>query len=384
MAEPLTVVVLGGGIGGVVAARKIRSSVPGATRVVLIERQPLQSFPPSYTWVMTGERRPAAITRDLRRLRGKGIEVIEAAADSVDFERRIAVAGGREIACDYLVLALGAELASDAIPGFTDEAFSYYRLADAEQLHKELQDFQGGRIALLIPSLPYKCPAAPYEGAMLLDSLFRKRGVRNRVDISLSTPEPHPLPVAGPLLGSAVVSMLEQKEIAYHPQRKTTAIDAAVHAIVFDDGAREKYDLLIAVPPHRPPAIVRDSPIAGPTGWAKVDRGLLQTDRPRVFAIGDVTAIPLFDGMMLPKAGVFAHAQAEVVAENIAAEIRGHAERRRFDGHGYCFLETGAGKAASADGNFYAEPRQVAMKDPARLRRLGKMAFERWWLWRWY
>lgn len=219
---------------------------------------------------------------------------------------------------------------------------------------------------------------------MLLDSLFRKRGVRNRVDISLSTPEPHPLPVAGPLLGSAVVSMLEQKEIAYHPQRKTTAIDAAAHAIVFDDGAREKYDLLIAVPPHRPPAIVRDSPIAGPTGWAKVDRGLLQTDRPRVFAIGDVTAIPLFDGMMLPKAGVFAHAQAEVVAENIAAEIRGHAERRRFDGHGYCFLETGAGKAASADGNFYAEPRQVAMKDPARLRRLGKMAFERWWLWRWY
>jgi sulfide:quinone oxidoreductase len=385
MTDSATVVILGGGIGGVVAARKVRSSVPGATRVVLVERQAMQSFPPSYTWVMTGERQPAAISRDLRRLRRKGIEVVEAEADAIDFERRILVAAGREISYDYLVVALGAELAPEAVPGLASESFSYYRLADAERLHKELEMFEGGRIALLIPSLPYKCPAAPYEGAMLLDSLFRKRGIRNRIDISLSTPEPHPLPVAGPTLGGAVVSMLQQKEIAYHPHRKTTAIDSTAREVVFEDGAREKYDLLIAVPPHRPPAIVRASSIAGPTGWAKVDSGTLATERPRVFAIGDVTAIPLFDGMMLPKAGVFAHAEAGVVAHNIAAEMRGEtAGRRTFDGHGYCFLESGDGKAASAEGDFYGEPRRVDMKDPTRLRRLGKMLFERWWLWRWY
>jgi sulfide:quinone oxidoreductase len=384
MAESPRVVVLGGGIGGVVAARRIRSLAPGDTRVILIDHQALQTFPPSYTWVMTGERNTAAITRDLRRLRRKGIEVIEGAVEAIDFETRKIVAGASEIAYDYLVVALGAELASDAIPGLADQAFSYYRASDAERLHGALADFTGGRVAVLIPSLPYKCPAAPYEGAMLLDALFRKRGIRSRVDISLSTPEPQPLPVAGPVLGSAVVSMLEQKDIAYHPQRKTTEIAASEHEIVFDDGVREKYDLLVAVPPHRPPVVVRESAIAAPSGWVKVDANTLATERPHVYAIGDVTAIPLFDGMMLPKAGVFAHAEAEVVARNIAAEIRGRGERRRFDGHGYCFLEVGDGKAASANGDFYASPRQVQMQDPARLRRLGKMLFERWWLYRWY
>ncbi|MBI5287730.1 MAG: NAD(P)/FAD-dependent oxidoreductase [Chloroflexi bacterium] len=382
--SPTSVVILGGGIGGVVAAREVRSAIPADTRVILVDRQPIQSFPPSYTWVMTGQRQPAAISRDLRGLRRKGIEVVEGSASTVDVAGRRISGEGFEVAFDYLVVALGAELAPEAVPGLAGEAFSYYRLADAERLRDELETFNGGKVALLIPSLPYKCPAAPYEGAMLLDALFRNRGIRNRVELSLSTPEPQPLPVAGSALGQAVVSMLERKEIAYHPQRKTTEIDRAAREIVFEDGAREAYDLLIAVPPHRPPAIVRESQIAGPAGWAKVDSGLLLTDAPQVYAIGDVTAIPLFDGMMLPKAGVFAHAEANVVAHNIAAEIRGDDERRRFDGHGYCFLEVGGGKAASANGDFYGQPRQVAMKDPTRLRRLGKMLFERWWLWKWY
>jgi sulfide:quinone oxidoreductase len=384
MAESQRVVVLGGGIGGVVAARRIRSLAPGDTRVILVDRNPLQSFPPSYTWVMTGERKPDAITRDLRRLRRKGIEVIEGAAEAIDLDARKISVGGDEIEYDYLVIALGAELVPGAIPGLDGEAFSYYRVDDAQRLHEQLETFSGGRVAVLIPSLPYKCPAAPYEGAMLLDSLFRKRGMRNRVDISLSTPEPQPLPVAGPTLGAAVSSMLEQRDIAYHPLRKTTEVDAAAHEVVFDDGAREKYDLLIAVPPHQPPAIVRGSAIAAPSGWVQVDAGTLATGSPRVYAIGDVTTIPLFDGLPLPKAGVFAHAEAEVVARNIAAEIRGSGESRRFDGHGFCFLETGDGKAGSARGDFYGQPRQVEMKDPTRLRRLGKMLFERWWLYRWY
>ncbi len=384
MAEPQCVVILGGGIGGIVAARRIRSLVPRDSRVILVDRQALQSFPPSYTWVMTGERRPASITRDLRKLRRKGIEVVEGAVEAIDVEARTIVAAGAEMSYHHLIVALGAELAPDAIPGLSGEAFSYYRANDAERLHRELEQFNGGRVAVLIPSLPYKCPAAPYEGAMLLDSLFRKRGIRSRVEISFSTPEPQPLPVAGPVLGSAVVAMLGQKEIAYHPQRKTAAIDAATHEIVFEDGTREGYDLLIAVPPHRPPAVVRESPLAGPSGWAPVDAHTLATASPHVYAIGDVTAIPLVDGMMLPKAGVFAHAEADVVAHNIAAEIRGRDERRSFDGHGYCFLEVGGGRAASANGDFYASPRQVKMQDPTRLRRLAKKLFERWWLYRWY
>ena len=384
MANEATVVVLGGGIGGVVAARRLRELLDADARVVLVEREPLSSFPPSYTWVMTGKRRPQAITRDLRRLRRKGIEVLEGSVETIDFDARRVIVAEEEFRYDYLVVALGAEMAPESIEGLKGQAFGYYQLAEAERLHKELDDFAGGRVALLITSLPYKCPAAPYEGSLLLDALFRKRSIRNRVDISLSTPEPQPLPVAGPALGAAVSEMLRQKDIAYFPGRKTTRVDGSAHEIVFEDGAREKFDLLIAVPPHRPPPVVRESPIAGPAGWASVDARTLATAMERVYAIGDATAIPLPDGMALPKAGVFAHREAEVVARNIAALVKGSATQRGFDGSGFCFLESGEGAVAMARGNFYGSPRDIRLAKPAPWWGLGKLAFEWWWLHRWY
>lgn len=383
MTNAPTVAILGGGIGGVVAARRLRSLLSADARVVLVERQPLQAYPPSYTWVMTGRRRPEAITRDLRRLRRKGIELIEGSVEAIDLGARRVATTSAEIAYDYLVVALGAELAPERVEGLGETAFSYYQVAEAERLHGELANFDGGRVAVVIASLPYKCPAAPYEGAMLLDTLFRKRGVRNRVGISLSTPEPQPLPVAGPALGAAVTAMLREKEIAYAPGRKTAKVDRDTREVVFEDGTRERFDLLVAIPPHRPPRVVRESSIAGPTGWASVDPGTLATASEGVYAIGDTTAILLPDGLPLPKAGVFAHREAEVVARNIAAQVARSTKGRRFDGSGSCFLETGDG-VGMARGNFYDNPRNIHFAKPAPWWRLGKLAFEQWWLRRWY
>lgn len=78
-----------------------------------------------------------------------------------------------------------------------------------------------------------------------------------------------------------------------------------------------------------------------------VDRHTLQTRWPNVYAISDVVSIPLALGKPLPKAGVFAHKQAHVVATNIADDIAGRGQAARFDGHGECFIEVG-GHVASA------------------------------------
>jgi len=93
----------------------------------------------------------------------------------------------------------------------------------------------------------------------------------------------------------------------------------------------------------------------------------------------------IFDGMALHKAGVFAHAQAKVVAHNIVADIEG-GEKLKFDGRGNCFIETGFGKAGFADGEFYAEPRVVNIKKPSvsRIWHWEKILFEKYWLWRWF
>lgn len=131
----------------------------------------------------------------------------------------------------------------------------------------------------------------------------------------------------------------------------------------------------------RPPRVVRDSGLIADSGWVSVDRHTLETRFPGVYAIGDVVAIPLALGKPLPKAGVFAHAQAEVVARNIARAITGRGTLRRYAGDGECFIEIGDGKAGWGGGNFYAEPKpQVTLRMPSRRWHLGKVLFEKSWL----
>jgi sulfide:quinone oxidoreductase len=87
---------------------------------------------------------------------------------------------------------------------------------------------------------------------------------------------------------------------------------------------------------------------------------------------------------MLTKAGVFAHAEALVVARRIATEIRGLGEQDTFCGGGFCMLEAGEQLAGVAFGDFFHEPSpDVHVKSVGKAWHLGKVLFERWWLSPW-
>jgi len=189
------------------------------------------------------------------------------------------------------------------------------------------------------------------------------------------------MPVAGPVMGAAVVGLLEAKGIRFHPKSPIERFESATAELVLADGTRAGYDLLAAVPPHRAPAAVLGSGLANEAGWIPVERTTLQTAHERVYAIGDVTTITLTNGKPLPKAGVFAHAQALVVAREIAASFAGRAAPAGFDGMGFCWVEAGAGRAAFAVGDFYAEPDPALdLRRPGRLWHTGKVLFERSWI----
>ena len=380
-----TVLVLGGGIGGVVVASRLRRALPREHRVVLVEREADHLFQPSLLWLMLGQRTAAQITRPLARLARRGIEVVRGNVERIDPARRTVTVAGKEWVADYLVIALGAELAPEAIPGLAQAGHNLYSLAGAQALSAARAKFQRGRIVLLVSAMPFKCPAAPYEAAMLLTDDCRRRGVRAAVSIDVYTPEPGPMPVAGSEVSKQVRQMVESKGIVYHPEHSVTQVDAEKKRITFANGASAEFDLLVYVPPHRAPHVVKEAGLVGPSGWVTVDRATLATGFPGVYAIGDVTGIPLAIGKPLPKAGVFAHGQAEVVARNIAAEINAAPASARFLGHGECFLETGASRAGMGSGNFYAEPTpQIALRSPGRLLHLGKLLYEKYWLYRWF
>lgn len=386
-----TVLVLGGGVGGLVVSVTLRKMLGRGHRIILMDRKSRHEFAPSFLWVMLGWREPSRISRELSLLGKKGIEYVNAEVTEIDPNNRVVKTDVEELGYDYLVIALGAELYPQAIPGLSEAALTPYSLEGSVALRDALKSFASGRLAVLVSSLPFKCPSAPYETALLLDCTFRERGIRDRVEMRIFTPEPLPMPTAGPEVGGAVREVIEGRGIGFHPLVRAVSVDPAQREIAFENGRKENFDLLVAVPPHRSPAVVRTSPLANEAGWIPVDGKTLRTREENVFAIGDVATIPLpgryspDTPLMLPKAGVFAHFQALAVARNIAAEIEGRHGESEFGGYGYCFMETGFGKAGIGRGNFYAEPHPaVRFGQPNRLWHWGKLLFEKWWLSHWF
>jgi len=384
MTENRTVLILGAGIGGIALATRLRRLLPRAHRIALVDQEAAHVFAPSLLWLMTGDRTADQISRPLNALAGRGIEVVHGTVERIDPHAKAAWIDGREIRADHLVIALGAALVPERIPGLSQAGHNFYSLTGASTLRDARLAVSRGRIVVLIAAMPFKCPAAPNEAAMLLEYDCRKRGVREGVQIDLYTPEPGPMPVAGPQVSQALRQMIEAKGIGYHPEHAVTAVDPARRRIRFANGAETDFALLAYVPPHGAPKVVQEAGLCAESGWVPVDRETMQTRFPGVYALGDVAGITLSSiGRPLPKAGALAHNEAEVLAYNIAREITGRGASRRFAGEGACFIETGDGRAGFGSGNFYGEPApQIRLRSPSVLLHWGKIAYEKYWLWR--
>lgn len=385
MEQGKTLLILGGGIGGIVAARRLRRALSREHRIVLVEQASTQLFQPSLLWLMLGLRTPQQISRPYTALAHRGIELVRGKVERIDPLLRAVTVDGKELSADYLIIALGAELVPETVPGLAQAGHNLYSLAGAEAIRDARLALTQGRLAVLISAMPFKCPAAPYEAAMLLEWDYRRRGLRDQVQIDLYSPEPGPMPVAGSEASAQVRAMVEQKGIGYHPQEKVASVDPEARRIHFESGTSADFDLLVYVPPHRAPEAVRAAGLCGDSGWVKVDRATLATPFPGVYAIGDVTGIPLAIGKPLPKAGVLAHGQAEVVAHNIAVEITGAGTMTQFQGEGACFIEAGDGQAGYGSGNFYTEPApRMKLRQAGHLLHWGKVAYEKYWLYMWF
>jgi sulfide:quinone oxidoreductase len=293
-------------------------------------------------------------------------------------------ADSREFTYDYLVLALGAETALDTRPGLAETAQTFYTLEGAERLAATLRYFAGGRILIAVAGLPFKCPPAPYEAAMLLEHYFHDRRMRQKVEITITTPEPEPLAVTGPENSEAVMGLLAHKGIELQTGKTLASVDPARREASFADGSVAGFQLLLAVPEHRAPAVVREAGLTNDAGWVPVDAASMETRQANVFAVGDITYIEMPDGRPLPKAGVFAERQAQTAARHIVQRLQGGPLPPAYDGFGRCFLEVGNGAAGMVEGNFLAPNRAIEMKQPSIMWHWAKVALERYWLWRWY
>lgn len=368
------IVILGAGFGGLAAANMLRRNLPQDHRIIVIDRKKEFMMGLVNLWILHGDRQLADAQTPLAGLDARGIEYLNDEVAAID-------AAGMNVACkshgrisyDYLIVALGSELAPERVEGFVGRGYNLYDPPQVPPLREKLLSLSRGRVAMCIMGMPYKCPPAPYEASLLISDIFETKGNRKDIEIDVYCPAPIALPVAGAEVSKSIVQLIESKDVHFHPSHKLKAVSDVLE---FENGAREKYDVLVGIPQHRVPDVVKSSGLAA-GDWVAVDRKTLRTQFQNVFAIGDVTEIKV-GALAIPKAGIFAEAQAKVVAQEIMDEINAAQQSAGFDGKGFCFMETGNSQAGFVEADFFADPAPILrLEPPSGLNYEKKHEFER-------
>lgn len=345
------VLILGGGFGGIATAHHLKRKLAAEDEIILVDQRPYFMVGFRKTWAMTGMSSLEEGQRPIGDLNRLGIRVMQEEVSAIDPAARAVQVGKERMEADALVVALGTRLAPEAVPGLSQHAINVYDPQEIPRAAEALSEFQGDKLLIGVFGLPYKCPPAPYEMALLISKFFKSRS--RQVSVEVFTPQPMTLPILGQASCDDFEGMLAENGILFLPNHKATAVEEG--EVVFSNG-RRSYDLLLGIPPHRPPVVVQESGLVGDSGWVSVNPRSLETEFPGVYAIGDVVQVLMANGKPLPKAGVFAEAMGEVVADRIAAEFAGQESNAEFKGKGGCYLEVGGGEAMMVQGNFLAEP----------------------------
>jgi len=383
-----TVVVLGAGVGGLSAATALRGALPSEDKIVLADRSFDGVLGLSLLWVLRGWRTPDQVRVSPSKAALPGVDLLTTSVETIDTEAKTVHTADGPVSYDALVVALGASLNTAAVPGLQEAldagvAGQFYTLDGAARLHQQISEIQSGRIIVLVAAVPFKCPAAPFEAAMLIADQLGDKHANGQIRVDTYTPDPLPMPVAGPDVGKALVSMMQGKNVGFYGEKTVTGIDVSGRTVMFADGTAETFDLLAVVPPHAPTAAAKSTGL-GPAGWIPVDPQTLATKADGVWAIGDTTALLLANGKPLPKAAVFAEGEADVVAHQVARSLGYDVPDKRFNGDGACYVEVGANQAAKGAGNFFTDPApQVTLYEPSAEYHQEKVAQEADWIARW-
>jgi sulfide:quinone oxidoreductase len=362
------VVILGAGFGGLELATRLSDSVADEVLVTLIDQNEGFTFGFSKLDIVFRRKDAVDVLLPYRDISKKGVEFRQERVTSIDPETRRVTTDTESYDADILVIALGAGYDTAATPGFDEGGLEYYSIAGAERMRDALPEFESGTILIGILGQPFKCPPAPFEGALLLHDLLVKRGIRADTEIRIIGPMAAPVPVTEEV-SQRFLDALHERGIEYVAKNRVTGVDPDGKKAQLESGERVAFDLFVGIPIHRTPDVVERSGLAV-DGWVPVDSANLMTRFPNVYAVGDVVGIPM------AKAGVFSENAAGVVADNITAHLRGGVLQRRYEGEGSCYIEFGEGQVGKVEANFLGGPAPTArLVGPSRALAAEKEAF---------
>jgi len=346
------VVILGGGFGGLSSANELRNALSTSqVKITVIDKKDWFMVGFAKLWIINGTRTFENSIGSLNELSKKEINFIKEEILEINSQNKIIKTDSQNIKFDFLIISTGVVLAPQKIPGLVENGFNLYDHNQLLEIRDKLESIESGKIAISIMGMPYKCPPAPFEASLLIDSMLKKRGVRDSVQIDFYSPAPITLPAAGPEVSKKILELVNSDKITFHDSCKIKSVESK--KLIFENSEAD-FDILLAIPPHIAPKIIYDSDLAKEPGFIPIDRDC-KTSFENIFAIGDVTVLAVGEKLVVPKAGVFAEGEGIIVAKNIISKIQSKKEIELFDGKGGCFIESGKDTAAVIEVDMFSD-----------------------------
>lgn len=337
------IAILGGGVGGTTIANRLARQLSKEVgqkeiEILLISNTQKHIYQPGYLFVTFNEKELDHFVRHQNSLVHRNVTMVYDDVEKIDVEKKELSGRKDRYNYDYLIIATGSYPYFSAVPGMEKVAYNFYTPEGAEKLRDRLLTFDHGKVMIVI-DVPHKCPAAPLEVTLMLDDYFRRRGVRDKVEIMYTYP-------IGRLHSLQSVAdwaqpEFEKRDIHYETYFNMETIDPQKKVVNTMDGSEHPFDLLIAIPVHKGAPVILNSGLGDELGFIPTDRHTLKMEgRDDVYVIGDATNLPI------SKAGSTAHYEAEVLTRNLVSRVRGLPETAMYDGKVACFLENSLGDAS--------------------------------------
>lgn len=265
------VVILGGGFGGLAAANELRNSLSSLqVKISVIDKKDWFMVGFTKLWIINGTRTFENSTASLNALTKKEINFIKDEVSVIDLQNKIVKTLNQMIPYDFLIISTGVVLAPQKIPGLIENGFNLYDHNQLLEIRDRLENMDSGKIAISIMGMPYKCPPAPFEASLLIDSMLRKRGVRDSIQIDFYSPAPITLPAAGTDVSKQILDLVNSEKIVFHNSCKIKSVKPK--KLIFENNEEYDFDLLLAIPPHIAPKIIYESGLAKESGFIPISR----------------------------------------------------------------------------------------------------------------
>ncbi|MCG2588333.1 type III sulfide quinone reductase, selenoprotein subtype [Rhodohalobacter sulfatireducens] len=384
------ILILGAGTSGTMMANKLSKALKSDEfRLTIVDKDETHYYQPGFLFIPFGIYSKEDVIKPKKNFFPKDTNVIVSEIDLIKpEENKVHLSSGDVLSYDYLIIATGTEIRPDEIEGMTDELwkksiFDFYTIEGALALAEFLDDWEGGKLVLNIAEMPIKCPVAPLEFLFLADDYFKKKGMRDKVEIIFVTPldAAFTKPIAARELGN----FLEEKNINLVTEFNIGRVDNEEKKIISWDEREVEFDLLVTIPTNMGIEAIEKSEMGDELNFIPTDNHTLQSENwENIFVIGDATNLPS------SKAGSVAHFESDVLFENLLSHINGEPLTASFDGHANCFIESGDGKGLLIDFNYDTEPLPGKFPIPGigpfsllketKMNHIGKMGFK-WLYW---